>query len=62
MGVGNVSETIEIEWWWSLGCRDGGGWCIDRHVGLFEHGRVWAVEDVLVDNDVLPFLVVDDRR
>lgn len=61
MCVGNVSETIEIEWRWSLGSRDGGGWCIDRHVCLFEHGRVCVFEDLLVDNDVLPFLVVDDR-
>ena len=60
MCVGNVSETIEVERWWSLGCRDGSGWCVDGHVGLFKHGRVWVFEDLLIDDDVLPFLVVDD--
>lgn len=58
--VGNVPEAIEIEWWWSLRCGDRSGRCIDRHIRLLEDWRVCVFEDLVVDDDVLPFLVVDD--
>jgi len=62
VGVRNVPEAIEVERRWSLGCRNGSRGCVDRDIGLLEDWGVGIFEHLLVDDDVLPFLVVEDGR
>src|SRR5579859_194128 len=62
MRVGNVSYAIEVERGGSLWRGDGSERRIDRDIGrgLLEGRGVLIAGHLLVNDDVLPFLVVDD--
>jgi len=54
---------MEVEWRRFLWSRDGSRWCLDGDIGdLIEDGRILVADHLLVDDDVLPLLVVDDWR
>lgn len=63
MRVGNVSDAVEVERRWFLWCGDGSERRVNRDIGrdILVGRGVLIATDLLVDNDVLPFLVIDNR-